>query len=126
MLLHLVLLNFLFSNQINFSGTYKSGKIKHQLFTGLDFDNSIADVYTFVFNPFFYDTINIYNLNLYPQNSFIPEAKNTKIVKTTTNNFGIYFQDLISIKEKIKIFKLLYRLSYRFLNASIIIDARSL
>jgi iron complex outermembrane receptor protein len=69
----------------------------------VDFDNSIADTYTYVFNPFFLDTINIYNLNLYPQNNFIPEATNTRIVQTTTNNFGIYFQDLISIKEKIKI-----------------------
>ncbi len=93
----------LIANQINFSGTYKTEKIKHQLFTGLDIDNSIADAYTYVFNPFFYDTINIYNLNLYPQNTFIPEATNTRIVQTTTNNFGIYFQDLISIKEKIKI-----------------------
>ena len=93
----------LIANQINFSGTYKTEKIKHQLFTGLDLDNSIADAYTYVFNPFFYDTINIYNLNLYPQNTFIPEATNTRIVQTTTNNFGIYFQDLISIKEKIKI-----------------------
>jgi len=40
---------------------------------------------------------------LYPQNTNIPEATNTKIVKTTTNNFGVYFQDLISIQEKIKI-----------------------
>jgi iron complex outermembrane receptor protein len=93
----------LIANQINFSGTYKTEKIKHQLFTGLDLDNSIADAYTYVFNPFFYDTINIYNLNLYTQNTFIPEATNTRIVQTTTNNFGIYFQDLISIKEKIKI-----------------------
>lgn len=93
----------LITNQINLSGTYKTEKIKHQLFTGLDFDNSIADVYTYVFNPLFYDSINIYNLNLYPQNTLIPEAINTKIVKTTTNNFGVYFQDLISIQEKIKI-----------------------
>jgi iron complex outermembrane receptor protein len=93
----------LIANQINFSGTYKTEKIKHQLFTGLDIDNSIADAYTYVFNPFFNDTINIYNLNLYPQNTLIPEATNTRIVQTTTNNFGIYIQDLISIKEKIKI-----------------------
>ncbi len=93
----------LISNQINLSGTYKTEKIKHQLFTGLDVDNSIADAYTYVFNPLIYDTINIYDLNLYPQNSFIPEATNTRIVQTTTNNFGVYFQDLISIKEKIKI-----------------------
>ncbi len=93
----------LIANQINLSGIYKTEKIKHQLFTGLDLDNSIADAYTYVFNPFFYDTINIYNLNIYQQNTFIPEATNTRIVQTTTNNFGIYFQDLISIKEKIKI-----------------------
>ena len=93
----------LITNQINLSGTYKTEKIKHQLFSGLDFDNSIAEVYTFVFNPLFYDTINIYNLNLYPENTFIPSAINTKIVETITNNFGVYFQDLISIQEKIKI-----------------------
>jgi iron complex outermembrane receptor protein len=93
----------LITNQINLSGTYKTEKIKHQLFSGLDFDNSIADVYTFVFNPLFYDTINIYNLNLYPENTFIPSAINTKIVETITNNFGVYFQDLISIQKKIKI-----------------------
>lgn len=93
----------LITNQINLSGTHKTEKIKHQLFTGLDLDNSISDVYTFVFNPLNYDIINIYNLDLYPQNTVIPEATNTKIVKTTTNNFGIYFQDLISIQEKIKI-----------------------
>jgi iron complex outermembrane receptor protein len=93
----------LITNQINLTGTYKTDNTKHQIFTGVDLDNSIADVYTYVFNPLFYDTINIYNLNLYPPNTFIPEATNTKIVKTTTNNFGIYFQDLISIKEKIKI-----------------------
>ncbi len=93
----------LITNQINLSGIYETEKIKHQLFTGLDLDNSIADAYTYVFNPLNYDIINIFNLNLYPQNSFIPESTNTKIVKTTTNNFGIYFQDLISIQEKIKI-----------------------
>ena len=62
----------LIANQINLSGTYKTEKIKHQLFTGLDFDNSIADAYTYVFNPFFYDTINIFNLNLYPQKKWLP------------------------------------------------------
>lgn len=93
----------IFSQQISIQGNFNTGKIKHQLFTGIDVENSFADAYTFVFNPATYDLINIYNLDLYPQRSDIPQATNTKIVKTETNRYGIYAQDLISVTEKFKI-----------------------
>lgn len=91
------------SNQINFQGDFTTGKIKHQFFSGMDADNSYTQVYTFVYNPAIYDMINIFDLSLYPQNTSIPEATNTKIVKTTTNRFGIYAQDLISLTNKFKV-----------------------
>jgi iron complex outermembrane receptor protein len=84
-------------------GKFETGKIKHQLFTGIDADNSFSEAYTYTFNPAIYDKINIFDLDLYPQRTDIPDATNTKIVKTTTNRFGIYAQDLISITEKFKV-----------------------
>ena len=91
------------SNQINLQGDFTTGKIKHQFFAGIDADNSNTQVYTFVYNPAIFDLINIFDLNLYPQNTTIPEATNTKIVKTSTNRFGIYAQDLVSITDKFKV-----------------------
>jgi iron complex outermembrane receptor protein len=93
----------LISNQINLQGNFTTGKIKHQFFAGIDADNSNTQVYTFVYNPAIYDMINIFDLSLYPQNTTIPEARNTKIVTTNTNRFGIYAQDLISITDKFKV-----------------------
>ncbi len=40
---------------------------------------------------------------MYPQRTDIPTATNTRIIKTTTNRFGIYAQDLISVTEKFKV-----------------------
>jgi iron complex outermembrane receptor protein len=93
----------IFSQQISLQGNFNTGKIKHQLFTGIDGENSYADAYTFTFNPANYDLINIYNLDLYPQRSDIPEATNTRIVKTATSRYGVYAQDLISFTEKFKV-----------------------
>jgi iron complex outermembrane receptor protein len=100
------------TEQVNLQGNFATGKIKHQLFTGIDFENSLADAYTFVFlktdNPFIlqdgvYDTINIFNFDPNTQTTVIPTAKNTKIVTTETNRFGVYTQDLISFTEKLKV-----------------------
>ncbi len=93
----------IFSQQLSLQGNVTTGEIKHQLFTGIDVENSFADAYTFVFNPANYDSINIYNLDLYPQGTTIPQATNTKIVKTATNRYGFYAQDLISLTNKFKV-----------------------
>lgn len=100
--------------QLSLQGCFKTGKVKHQLFTGVDFENSYAQAYTFAFNEKavlingkyvanLYDTINIFDFDPSTQRNDIPNANNTKIVKTDTNRFGIYAQDLISITKKIKV-----------------------
>jgi iron complex outermembrane receptor protein len=108
--------------QISLQGNFATGKIKHQLFTGIDLEKSFAEAYTYKIpqrdangdpmfdtngNPLYtngvYDMINIFDLDSYPQDAEIPMAVVTKIVKTNTDRFGVYAQDLISFTEKLKV-----------------------
>ena len=89
--------------QISLQGNFTTGKIKHQLFTGIDFENSFLQAYTFTFKPKTYGGGNIYDFANFNQGGAIPEGINTTIVKTDTNRFGVYAQDLISLNEKFKV-----------------------
>lgn len=104
----------IFGNQLSLQGIFNTGSIKHQVFTGADFENSFATAYTFAFSqekvlvagkydPNLYDTINLYNFDPSAQRNDIPDARTTAIAKTNTDRFGIYAQDLISFTEKIKL-----------------------
>ena len=88
--------------QISLQGCFKTGTIKHQIFSGIDYENSVATAHTFVFSPVNYDTINVFSFNPDNQITIEPNATNTQKVVTTTNRFGIYTQDLISFTEKFK------------------------
>jgi iron complex outermembrane receptor protein len=92
-----------FGDQLSLQGNFATGTIKHQIYTGADWENSFATAYTYAFNPANYDTINLYNFDPSTQRNDIPNARATQIVKTDTNRFGVYFQDFISITEKIKV-----------------------
>lgn len=106
----------IFGDQISLQGTFKTGSIKHQIFTGADFENSFATAYTYTFSEQavsinndgkyvanYYDTVNIFTFDPATQRMDEPNSKNTRIVKTDTNRFGVYAQDLISITEQIKV-----------------------
>jgi iron complex outermembrane receptor protein len=90
-------------NQLSLQGCFTTGKIKHQTFSGIDFENSLATANTFVFLPANYDIINVFTFN--PNNQTTTErfADNTQKAVTTTNRFGVYAQDLISFTEKFKV-----------------------
>jgi len=90
-------------DQLSLQGNFSTGSVKHQIFTGADWENSFATAYTFAFNPANYDTINLFNFDPSTQRNDIPDARATQIAKTETNRFGIYLQDLISITEKFKV-----------------------
>lgn len=90
-------------DQLSLQGNFNTGSIKHQLFTGADWENSFATANTYTFNPANYDTINLYNFDPSTQRNDIPNANLTRIVKTDTDRFGIYAQDLISFTDKIKV-----------------------
>ena len=89
--------------QISLQGSFSTGKVKHQVFTGIDLENSFLQSYTFLFNPTTYGSGNIYDFANFNQGTGIPDSSITRILKTTTNRFGIYAQDLISITDKFKV-----------------------
>lgn len=105
----------IFGDQLSLQGTFHTGKVKHQIFTGVDYEYSLADNYTYAFNekavtvngkydPNLYDTINLFTFNPNNQRNDIPNATNTQIAVTETSRFGGYAQDLISFTDKIKVF----------------------
>jgi iron complex outermembrane receptor protein len=99
-----------FGDQLSLQGTFKTGSIKHQVFTGADFENSLATAYTYAF----YDNsnnvkatedtaINLFNYDYSTQSINVPfDSRQTQIVYTDTQRFGVYAQDLISFTEQIK------------------------
>ncbi|WP_163397711.1 TonB-dependent siderophore receptor [Flavobacterium fluviatile] len=93
----------IFADQLSLQGTFNTGSVKHQIFTGADWENSFAPAYTFAFNPTTYDKINLYTFDPDNQRTDEPNARNTQIANTDTNRFGVYFQDLVSITEKFKV-----------------------
>ncbi|CAI2767314.1 TonB-dependent siderophore receptor [Flavobacterium collinsii] len=90
-------------DQLSLQGNFNTGSVKHQVFTGVDWENSFATGYTYAFDPANYDTINLFTFDPSKQKNDIPNARATQILKTETNRFGAYFQDLISITEKVKV-----------------------
>ena len=107
-------------DQLSLQGNFNTGSVKHQIFTGADWENSFATAYTYTFNekyvqtgikdglpvygPTLYDTINLFTFDPNNQRKDIPTTdRATQIAKTDTNRFGVYFQDLISITEKFKV-----------------------
>jgi iron complex outermembrane receptor protein len=87
--------------QLSVQGNFKTGQIKHQLFTGVDMENSFTSIH-FTFTPATYGSGNLFDFENFDQGGAIPNGTNTRIVKTDTNRFGIYAQDLISLTEKSK------------------------
>lgn len=101
----------IFGDQLSLQGTFNTGNIKHQVFTGVDYENSLTTAYTYGF----YDTngnvktteataINLFTYDPSTQSKNVPYASRaTQIVNTDTQRFGAYFQDLISLTEQIKV-----------------------
>ncbi|MEL1241622.1 TonB-dependent siderophore receptor [Flavobacterium flavipallidum] len=93
----------IFGDQLSLQGTFNTGSIKHQIFTGVDYENSIAPSYTFAFALADYGTINLFDYDYSTQSTEIPFSQATQLATTNTQRFGAYAQDLISINEYIKV-----------------------
>lgn len=90
------------ADQISVSGTFQTFSIKHQLFTGADWENSFTEAFTF--SSGIYGKGNVYDFGNFDQGSgIIPELQTTRLVETKTNRFGAYAQDLISFPKYFKI-----------------------
>ncbi|MFC5684209.1 TonB-dependent siderophore receptor [Flavobacterium sp. MAHUQ-51] len=103
----------IFGNQLSLQGFFKTWDIKHQIFTGVDWENSLATNYTFGF--FTTPTsatavttentsINLFNYDPSTQSNVVPyPSRATKIAYTDSRRFGAYFQDLISLNDYVKV-----------------------
>lgn len=105
------------ADQISLSGVFETFSLKHQIFTGADWENSSTEAYTFAFTPATYGTGNVFDFDNFNQGSgIIPESQTTRLVETETSRFGAYAQDLISFP---KYFKLLLGLRWSWQQAEI-------
>ena len=103
----------IFGDQLNLQGTFNTGSIKHQIFTGVDYENSMAPSYTFGFyaNPngtkaltTEATAINLFNYDYSTQSLTSPySTRRTQLATTDTQRFGVYAQDLISITDYVKV-----------------------
>ncbi|QZK89788.1 TonB-dependent receptor [Flavobacterium sp. CHNK8] len=103
----------IFADQLSLQGTFTTGKIKHQLFTGVDYEDSSAPSYTFGFfasaKPADLITtettaINLLNYNYNTQSLDVPfPSRVTQLANTSTQRFGVFAQDLISINDYFKV-----------------------
>ncbi|SEO78568.1 iron complex outermembrane recepter protein [Flavobacterium sp. CF108] len=103
----------IFGDQLSLQGNFNTGSIKHQIFTGVDYENSLAPSYTFGFYApgkpadLLTTEATAINLNTYDystQSTVIPyPTRTTQLASTETQRFGAYFQDLVSINQYIKV-----------------------
>ncbi|MBG6186021.1 TonB-dependent siderophore receptor [Flavobacterium sp. CAN_S2] len=103
----------IFGDQLSLQGTFNTGSIKHQIFAGVDYENSMAPSYTFGFYATPNGTtaltteataINLFNYDYSTQSLTAPyTTRATQLATTDTQRFGVYAQDLISITDYVKV-----------------------
>lgn len=103
----------IFGDQLSLQGIFNTGSVKHQIFTGVDYENSLAPSYTFGFYApakpadllTTEDTvINLYTYDYSTQSNVVPyPTRTTQLTSTETQRFGAYFQDLVSINQYVKV-----------------------
>ncbi|MGV3696881.1 TonB-dependent siderophore receptor [Flavobacterium sp.] len=103
--------------EVDLTGTFNTGKIKHSLLFGADADQSNTVTLAYK-NINYYDYINIYNpkasfdKNPAYANALIPTMDKNTNTLAKVKRAGIYFQDLIELNTK---FKVLAGLRYSYL-----------
>jgi iron complex outermembrane receptor protein len=88
--------------QADLIGHFKIGNIEHEFLVGADVDryNTATTAYN---NLLKYDSINVFDLNLYAQRSDIPMLSKRTLTKNPTTRYGAYVQDLITLVSKLKL-----------------------
>lgn len=88
--------------QLDLTGKFNTGSIKHILLVGADADKYVTEnlAYNAVSK---YDTVNVFDLNKYKAHNDIPDLTPKTLTSSPINRVGVYVQDLISITEKIKV-----------------------
>lgn len=116
-----------YTAQVNLNGSFKTGKLNHQLLVGADFLRIENVSHTFKFTSAdgkigtAYDKINIFDPTKYVARTDIPTIADTARTTTPQNRYGVYVQDLIAISPKFKVLAGL-RYSYQTVFQSTILN----
>lgn len=123
-----------YTGQLNVTGQFNTGSIKHNILVGVDADRYNNTAYTYVANidkvssywdqgtaikPVVYDSINIFNVDKYNLRTDKPVMNPLYRILTKTNRFGAYFNDLISISDKVKVLAGI-RWSYQYIAPTVV------
>ena len=88
--------------QVDLTGEFTAGAIKHTLLVGADVDQYRTN--TTAYNPIArYDTINVFDLDKFRQRGDIPTLTARTLTNAPIDRAGVYVQDLVSFSEKIKL-----------------------
>lgn len=87
--------------QLDLTGKFSTGFMKHNLLFGADADKYFTDnlAYNAVNR---YDTINVFDMSKYKVRYDIPNMTPKTLTSSPINRVGVYIQDLISFTSKIK------------------------
>ena len=90
-----------FLGQLDLTGTFKTGKIQHNVLFGADVDQfkTLTTAYATLNR---YDTINIYGTKTYNTRTDIPTLAKNTLTTSPVNRVGVYVQDLISLTKQLK------------------------
>jgi iron complex outermembrane receptor protein len=102
--------------QVDLTGKFTTGKIKHIFLVGADADKYSTKANTYNLTAFnndlsntaikgknIYDTINIYNPATFTKRNDIPYLAIDRITTSPIERIGAYVQDLIAVAEKLKV-----------------------
>jgi iron complex outermembrane receptor protein len=97
---------YTYNQQINLTGSFRTGKIKHTVLVGADADQSRTNAKGFAYaagSKAFYDSINILNPATYNTHADIPQTYMVTNTLTPISRAGGFVQDLIAVNDKFKI-----------------------
>ncbi|MDO1448172.1 TonB-dependent receptor [Rhodocytophaga aerolata] len=101
-----------FLAQVDLTGQFSTGFLKHNLLFGADADQYRSNspsfgIYANLAKPDSidarYDKINVFNLGEFASREDIPSAVKLSVTKNITGRGGVYLQDLLSISDKLKV-----------------------
>lgn len=91
-----------FITQLDLTGKFSTGKLKHALLFGAEIDQYYTN--TTAFNGISnYDTVNVFNINTSTQRNDLPSLTKKTDTRTPRTRTGIYIQDLICLSSKLKV-----------------------
>ncbi|MBO0939438.1 TonB-dependent receptor [Fibrella sp. HMF5335] len=88
--------------QVDLTGIFSTGGIKHTLLIGADADQYRTNTTAYT-NLAVYDTINVFNPAKFRLRNDIPTLTARQLTQAPINRAGVYVQDLIALSEKWKV-----------------------